>query len=182
MTKQRRLYQPYSRGLKEEAVHLMVTDHRILRIPLALFLGLLLVSCTGGPTAHLGINNSKLAACPASPNCVSSDAADAEHHVEPFYLAESPAEAWRVTQALVASFPRTKLVTVGNNYLHAECRSALFGFVDDLELLLRPEEKVIAVRSAARLGYTDFGVNRKRVERLRAELFRKGVVSDEAEK
>lgn len=125
----------------------------------------------------LGINNSKLAACPTSPNCVSSDAVDADHYIEPFHLAGSPSEAWPLTQALVAALPRTKLVTLESNYLHAECRSALFGFVDDLELHLRPEERMIAVRSAARLGYTDFGVNRKRVEQLRAELLSRGVIS-----
>lgn len=124
----------------------------------------------------LGINNSKLATCPASPNCVSSDAADTDHHIEPFQLAGSPAEVWQLTKTLVAALPRTKIITAETNYLHAECRSALFGFVDDLELHLRSEEKMIAVRSAARLGYADFGVNRKRVERLRSELLKNGVI------
>ena len=124
----------------------------------------------------LGINNSKLATCPASPNCVSSDAADADHHIEPFHLAGSPVEVWRMTKTIVAALPRTKIISAESNYLHAECRSALFGFVDDLELHLRPGERTMAVRSAARLGYADFGVNRKRVEQLRSELLRKGVI------
>ncbi len=125
---------------------------------------------------ELGVNNSKLATCPTSPNCVSSDATDGDHHIKPFRLAGPPAEAWRMTQRLVATLPRTKIITDENNYLHAECRSALFGFVDDLELLVRPEEGMMSVRSAARLGYADFGVNRKRVEQLRSELLRKGVI------
>jgi uncharacterized protein (DUF1499 family) len=62
-----------------------------------------------------------------------------------------------------------------SGYLHAECRSALLGFVDDLELHLRPSEGVIAVRSASRLGYSDFGVNRRRVEVLRASLISRGM-------
>jgi len=136
-----------------------------------------MISCTGGnPAVKLGINNSKLTTCPASPNCVSSDTADTDHHIEPFQLAGSPVEAWRMTKTLVAALPRTKIITTENNYLHAECRSALFGFVDDLELHLRPEEKMMAVRSAARLGYADFGVNRKRVEQLRSELLKSGVI------
>jgi uncharacterized protein (DUF1499 family) len=61
-------------------------------------------------------------------------------------------------------------------YLHAECRSALFGFVDDLELHLRVSEGVIAVRSASRLGYSDLGVNRRRVEILRTSLINRGMV------
>ena len=124
----------------------------------------------------LGIRESKLAACPASPNCVSSDADDAEHSIRPFPLAVSPALAWQAARALVATLPRTTIVTADDHYLHAECRSALFGFVDDLELHLRPEARVIAVRSAARLGHSDFGVNRKRVEQLRQGLLDQGVI------
>ena len=142
---------------------------------LSLFFCLMIGACAGGKTpVNIGINNGKLADCPASPNCVSSDAADADHHVEPIPLAGSAEEDWLKAQALVAALPRTKIITAENNYLHAECRSAVFGFVDDLELHLRPDERIIAVRSAARLGYSDFGVNRKRVEGLRAEFLKQG--------
>jgi uncharacterized protein (DUF1499 family) len=155
----------------------MIDGNRVITFAWSLFLCLLITSCSGGnPVVELGVNNSKLATCPTSPNCVSSDAADDDHHIESFRLVGSPVEAWRITQSLVATLPRTKIITVENNYLHAECRSALFGFVDDLELHLRPEERMMAVRSAARLGYADFGVNRKRVEQLRSELLRKGVI------
>ena len=75
----------------------------------------------------------------------------------------------------MAGLPRTTIVTESADYLHAECASAFFGFVDDLELHLRPAQNAIAVRSAARLGRSDFGVNRKRVERLRAQLKAQGV-------
>lgn len=124
----------------------------------------------------LGVHNAKLAACPASPNCVSSDAEDVEHQIEPLRLAVSGKDVWKNIQAVVASMPRTKIITLENNYLHAECRSKFFGFIDDLELHLRQEEGVIAVRSAARLGYLDFGVNLKRVEALRSSLIKKGVI------
>jgi len=70
----------------------------------------------------------------------------------------------------VAKLPRTIVVTEQPGYLHVECRSKLFGFVDDLEFQLRAEQGLIAVRSAARTGYYDFGVNRQRVEALRAAL------------
>ena len=76
----------------------------------------------------------------------------------------------------MVNLPRTRIVTETDDYLHAECRSAFFGFVDDLELHLRPTQGIIAVRSAARLGHSDFGVNRKRVENLRALLHRQGVI------
>jgi len=78
--------------------------------------------------------------------------------------------------SVVAGLPRTKIIRQTDNYLHAECSSAVFGFVDDLELHLRPEQNLIAVRSAARLGRSDLGVNRKRVEKLRSLLRREAVI------
>ncbi len=118
----------------------------------------------------------RLAPCPASPNCVSSDARDARHAIAPLALAAPPQEAWRAARDAVAALPRTRIVEETADSLHAECRSALFGFVDDLELELRAAEGAIAVRSASRLGYSDLGVNRRRVESLRAALRERGVV------
>ena len=77
---------------------------------------------------------------------------------------------------LVSELPRTRIIKEGSGYLHAECQSALLGFVDDLELHLRSSEGVIAVRSASRLGYSDFGVNRRRVEALRSFFIDRGMV------
>lgn len=129
-----------------------------------------LFSCAGTRPAHLGVREARLAPCPASPNCVSSDADDPRHAVAPL-PAPGPAEqAWAAARDAVLALPRTTLVREEPGYLHAECRSALFGFVDDLELHLRPEQGLIAVRSASRLGYSDMGVNRRRVEALRAKL------------
>ena len=131
-----------------------------------------LFSCAGTRPVNLGIKDGRLAACPASPNCVSSDAADAAHGITPFELVAPPADGWRGLRAVLDSLPRTKIVSITDDYLHAECSSAVFGFVDDLELHLRPVEKLIAVRSASRLGHSDFGVNRKRVEQLRSLLIK----------
>lgn len=136
----------------------------------------LLLSCAGEPPASLGLHGSTLSPCPASPNCVSSDASDPSHHVQPFELAIPAPEAWQIARSAVASLPRTVVVTQTSEYLHAECSSALFGFVDDLELQLRGPERRIAVRSASRLGYGDLGVNRARVEELRTLLVDTGVV------
>ncbi|HKY08313.1 MAG TPA: DUF1499 domain-containing protein [Candidatus Binatia bacterium] len=135
-----------------------------------------LFSCAGRRPSILGVKNSRLAPCPSSPNCVASDDSDGVHAIAPFQLAQAPKEAWRAVHATVASLPRTKIVTASDDYLHAECSSAVFGFVDDLELHLRPAQNVIAARSAARLGHGDFGVNRKRLENLRSLLRQQGVV------
>ena len=118
----------------------------------------------------------RLASCPDSPNCVSSDATDPSHHVPAFTIVLPVNEAWRLVREAVTEIPRTEIAEVTDNYLHAKCRSAIFRFVDDLELELRPGDGIIAVRSASRTGYSDFGVNRRRVERLRSVLQSRGLV------
>lgn len=136
-----------------------------------------LISCAGKRPEGLGVSNGRLAPCPSSPNCVSSDAEDRGHAVEPLVLAMAPGAGWRAARDAVLALPRTEIVTETDSYLHAECRSALLGFVDDLELHLRAGRGVIAVRSASRLGYGDLGVNRRRVETLRSALARRGAVA-----
>ena len=110
-----------------------------------------------------------MAPCPSSPNCVSSNSGDRRHAVAPLSIKSSDAQAWERVRAAVRALPRTKIVAEGDGYLHAECRS-LLGFVDDLELQLAPNDTRVAVRSAARSGSYDFGVNRRRVEKLRRLL------------
>jgi uncharacterized protein (DUF1499 family) len=133
-------------------------------------------SCAGARPSTLGVRESRLAPCPSSPNCVSSDDADPGHSVAAFELMVPANQAWRAVRAAVASLPRVKIVRETADYLHAECGSAVFGFIDDLELHLRPAQNLIAARSAARLGYSDFGVNRRRVENLRTRLAAQGVI------
>lgn len=135
-----------------------------------------LFSCSGNKPANLGVQGSRLAPCPSTPNCVSSDAADSRHAIPAFELRVAPPKAWAAARAAVLNLPRTQIVAETEDYLHAECRSALLGFVDDLELHLRPAQKIIAVRAAARLGYSDFGVNRRRFEKLRSTLAQQGVI------
>lgn len=135
-----------------------------------------LFSCSGTRPANLGIKEGRLASCPSTPNCVSSDAADAAHAIPAFQLAVPPAEAWRAIRATLENMPRTTIITASEDYLYAECSSAVFGFVDDLEFHLRPSLNIIAVRSASRLGHSDFGVNRKRVEKVRGLLTKRGVI------
>ncbi|MEA3348841.1 MAG: DUF1499 domain-containing protein [Pseudomonadota bacterium] len=135
-----------------------------------------LLSCSDKNRTKLGVTNSELAPCPSSPNCVSSDDHGNSHKIHPFQLNVLPAEAWKLTRKLVLEMPRTQIVQETSDYLHAECQSALFGFIDDLELHLRPTERIIAIRSASRMGYSDFGVNRRRVEALRNSLISQGVL------
>ena len=141
-----------------------------------LLCSLLLVSCGGAKPESLGVNESRLSDCPDSPNCVSSAAGEDEHRVPPFRLKSYSPATWRTVGDQVAAMPRTDVVTVTDTYLHAECRSPILGFVDDLELSLRPREAQIQVRSASRVGYSDLGVNRRRVEDLRKRLRAAGLI------
>ena len=140
-----------------------------------------LFSCAGTRPTDIGITDGHLAPCPSSPNCVSSDADadDSTHYVAPLVLAAAPEVAWKTAEGAVARMSRTEIVTASPTYLYAECTSALMGFVDDLELQLRAEDGIIAVRSASRIGYGDMGVNRQRVEDLRSTLAADGAVRPE---
>lgn len=118
----------------------------------------------------LGAQDGKLAPCPNTPNCVSSQSADAVHTIEPLTYKSTPQEALAQLKQVIQSLPRTKIITETNNYIYAEFTSAIMGFVDDVEFYLDAGAKVFHVRSASRLGKSDLGVNRKRIEVIRARL------------
>lgn len=138
---------------------------RAVLIVLAVFAFL---SMTGTKPNNLGLTGGKLAASPDSPNCVSSAATDPRHAIAPFVLDRSLGAAKEELRSAIAKLPRVKLITESDNYLHFECRSLIFRFVDDIELYLDAEAKTIHVRSASRVGHSDLGVNRRRVEAIRA--------------
>ncbi|MEE9356692.1 MAG: DUF1499 domain-containing protein [Methylococcaceae bacterium] len=121
-------------------------------------------------------NRTQLPPCPASPNCVSSQADEGSHRVDPFKLAVPFNEAWQTLRATLKEIERTSITGQTENYLHAEVTSLIFRFVDDFEFLMDESKQVIHVRSASRTGHSDFGVNRKRVENLRQKLKGKGVI------
>jgi len=157
-------------------------SRRATLVPLAALVlsSALLLSCSGEPPAPREASDPQLSACPESPNCVSSLATDDEHSIDPFVLTAGADEAWQSARRILSEFPRTRIVNEGGNYLHAECTSRIFRFVDDLELQLRPADGLIAVRSASRVGHSDLGVNRDRVESLRASLAEAGLVEPAA--
>lgn len=119
---------------------------------------------------NLGVRDGKLAPCPSTPNCVCSQSEDAGHKIEPLTYKSTPEVAFTQLKQAIASQPRTKIITQSPNYLYAEFTSAIMKFVDDVEFYLDEDAKVIHVRSASRLGQSDLGVNRKRIETIRAKL------------
>lgn len=126
-----------------------------------------LAACASGSADGPGLGEGRLRPCPPKPNCVCSEMTDQAHLVSPIAVA---AEDW----PLIQDTARRAVEKLGGRveradeyYLWATFRSRIFRFVDDLELRFDEAEKVVHLRSAARLGYSDFGVNRKRVAALR---------------
>ena len=137
---------------------------------LTIILVVAVIGCAGSQIVNDMNQHNPLAACPDSPNCVSSEAQDSRHAVNPMQLAGTSDTEWADVQALVSRLPRSKVVTATEQYLHATIKSRIFGFIDDLELTLDPQTKRIGIRSASRSGSYDLGVNRRRVEDLRKQL------------
>jgi len=109
-----------------------------------------------------------LAPCPDTPNCVWSGAADPRHAIAPIAATPPLAEALARLVRLAAAMPGARIVTVRADYAHLEFETPLMGFVDDVEFAIGPAAGAIQVRSASRVGRSDFGVNRRRIEELRA--------------
>ena len=139
----------------------------VLNCALFLLLPVVLIGCQSLRPANLGTHDGKLAPCPSSPNCVSSQSPDDAHRIAPLTYSGRAADAMKKLTAIVQTFPRTSVITISDSYLHAEFTSAIFRFVDDLEFLVDETAEVIHVRSASRMGYSDLGMNRKRIEQIR---------------
>lgn len=129
---------------------------------------LLLTGCVGVRPGGLGVRDGRLAPCPSSPNCVSSLAPDATHRIAPIPFTGRAAAAIGRLTALVRALPRTAVISTTERYLYVEFTSAVFRFVDDVEFFADESAGVIQVRSASRVGSSDLGVNRKRIESIRA--------------
>ncbi len=135
----------------------------------AFWLFVFVINLTSKPVA-LGAVGGRLAPCPETPNCVSSTAEDPAQLVEPFKLEGDPAAVREKLKAALTRLGGTTVVKEETNYLHIVATTAFFRFRDDLELLIDPVKGVVHVRSGSRIGVSDLGANRKRVERLRGIL------------
>lgn len=129
-----------------------------------------LFSFSGTRPTNLGIQAGKLAPCPDTPNCVSSFSQDASHAIAPLRYTTAPEIAFRNLKDAITALPRTQIIEATDRYLYAEFTSAIMGFVDDVEFVLDEGQQQIQVRSASRLGESDLGVNRQRIEAIRSQL------------
>ena len=126
----------------------------------------------GSQPEGLGVKQGQLSLCPSTPNCVSSQSQDAEHYIEPLtYQGDNYRDAMIRLKEIITNQPRSYIVGESDNYLYAQFTSQWLGFVDDVEFYANPDKPgVIEVRSASRLGESDLGVNRERIETLRQLL------------
>ncbi|MBF0350323.1 MAG: DUF1499 domain-containing protein [SAR324 cluster bacterium] len=126
-----------------------------------------LFSCAGKRPENLGVKDQHLAPCPNKPNCVSSQSQDDSHFIKPLTYLGTVEESRQWLKEIITSKPNTTLIKEESDYFWFEFKSALMGFVDDVEFYFPQSEQIIHVRSASRLGYSDMGANRKRIELLR---------------
>jgi uncharacterized protein (DUF1499 family) len=120
-----------------------------------------------GRPDNLGVVEGKLRPCPNSPNCVSTQATDELHRMDPLTFEDAPDAAMARLKTAVLLQPRVNVVAATDTYLRVEFTTALLRFVDDVEFYVDAQQKVIHFRSASRIGYSDLGANRKRMETIR---------------
>ena len=149
------------------------TFARFAMVLIALFLGFLAIqglNAMSKPASTLGVTDGQLAACLNKPNCVLSQLTEGDHAIEPIRFDGDAATAWKKLHQVVDAMPRTKIIAEQDGYRHYEFRTGLMRYVDDVEFLLDAENGKIDFRSASRLGYSDMGANRKRMELIRRKF------------
>nr|WP_238993820.1 DUF1499 domain-containing protein [Calothrix sp. PCC 6303] len=120
--------------------------------------------------AGLGVSDAHLSSCPASPNCVVSQDADIKHSIDPITYHIDRNAARETLLKVLTVVPRTEVVERTDSYIRAVSKSRIFGFVDDVEFYFPKHENLIHLRSASRVGDSDLGVNRRRMEQIRLAL------------
>ena len=137
------------------------------RAPLwGLIMAVILTSASGARGESLGVTEGKLASCPDSPNCVSTQSQAKRHAMKPLpFLQTKEASRDRIL-SILKGIKRTTILTLTETYIHVEFRTALFRFVDDVEFFLDENDRVIHFRSASRAGHYDFGTNRRRMKEI----------------
>ena len=126
----------------------------------------------GASPTNIGVNDGRLAVCASTPNCVNSQTitSDTEHSIQPIQIGGGIPQRMADLKLAIRSMPRSTIIKETNNYLYVEFASKLMGFVDDVEFYFDSDGKSIQVRSASRLGESDLGVNRQRIEEIRAKV------------
>lgn len=136
-------------------------------IGLVFFLATL--SIVSRSTPSVGLVNGRLRPCSTRPNCVCSEYKDLQSYVKPLAFSGSADSSWERARRIIREMGG-KIVREDDCYLWATFSTRLFRFVDDLELRMDEKNEIIHVRSGSRVGYSDMGVNRKRIEDFRVRF------------
>ena len=128
---------------------------------------LTLFQCSGKKSDMTGMFRGNLRPCPDTPNCVSSQSEDPSQFIAPLGYTGSLEASQKRLLHILKSMRGVNIITETKSYLHVTVTSRFFRFVDDLEFHFVKEPPIIHVRSASRVGYFDFGVNRRRIEKIR---------------
>jgi uncharacterized protein (DUF1499 family) len=146
---------------------LFMNTNKMLLSALPPLVTMVFIGCSGVRPANLGVRDGRLALCPSSPNCVSSQSPDPEHAIDPLQYTGQLMEAKARLKEIIRNMKRASITDESDDYVRAEFTSALFRFRDDVEFWFDDHAKIVHVRSASRVGRSDLGVNRTRVEEIR---------------
>ncbi|BAU66421.1 hypothetical protein STA3757_38250 [Stanieria sp. NIES-3757] len=152
---------------------------RLWSIILGIFITIISSLVFSQPTwavfSSLGLKDGFLSPCPKTPNCVVSQNADQSHQISPISYHSDLDKARETLLKVLTVVPRTEVIEQTDNYLHALSKSRIFKFIDDVEFYFPSDEQVIHIRSASRVGESDLGVNRRRLEQIRLAMQDLGV-------
>jgi uncharacterized protein (DUF1499 family) len=126
----------------------------------------ILFGCSSGPPRNLGVKKERLAPCPDKPNCVSTQSLDPSRRMEPLPYRGTKGKSKDRIMEIIKGMERSKIVEVSDSYLYVQFQTRFLRFVDDVEFFLDDSERLIHFRSAARVGYYDFDLNRRRMEEI----------------
>ena len=132
---------------------------------------LLLAGCADIPANNAdSATLTALANCPSSPNCVCSIDTGRSHYIDPLEVSSNYDEAWRTLLDILSTDESIRIISSDDHYIRAEAKTRILRFTDDVEFLLHREDGVIDMRSASRLGFSDLGKNRSRLEGIRSAM------------
>ena len=143
----------------------------------ACWIGVRWVNSQVRPSHIIGVRDGRFADCPNRPNCVSTQTDNTDQEMEPIPLLQPPGQTIKGLKQIISSMSGSRVVESSTHYLHAEFRSFVFGFVDDVELWVDEDAQVVHFQSASRLGYSDLGVNRNRMQAIRRRYETEAVIS-----
>ena len=141
-----------------------------LKTYVVLAMAVIFAACSGTKPTDIGVKSGQFKVCPSSPNCISTQAAedDKKHYMPALSYSGTMEAAKTKLVGIINDMERTTITENSGTYIHSEFMTPTMKFVDDVEFYFDDANKVIHFRSASRKGYSDMGLNRKRMEAIAA--------------